>query len=170
MIQNFTARNLNIINLHRSNNPTLVMLIQVPAGTPGAKISEMLDALRLFVQHAPDDWISISSCPIKRADYKEGVLDVKIGLKSAKRRIEDGLIEQAKNRLLIFLHAYMQSAGIEFQKVPGRVVLTLSEEGLGGSGAEIAPSRRESMRSQMGAESVKSPGTPRLSLARPVPS
>mmetsp|Transcript_28815 Transcript_28815/g.84462 ORF Transcript_28815/g.84462 Transcript_28815/m.84462 type:complete len:797 (-) Transcript_28815:100-2490(-) len=114
VICNFLTRKLAVINLNRSRTPHVVMEFQVPASTPGAKVSELIDSIRAYVGQAPQDWVTVEFANIGVADMKTGLIKVTIGLLTTHGRLEDGLIDSAKTRIYMFVHVYMQQAGIEY--------------------------------------------------------
>jgi hypothetical protein len=113
-IQNFVTRKLSVINLQRSRAPVISIKLQVPARMPGAQITQLIDSVHAYVGSAPHDWTRVESSVISKPDYVTGVIDVLAFVRSAHPPVRDDLVMLAKSRLFMFVHVYMQSAGLEY--------------------------------------------------------
>lgn len=114
ILQNFVTRKLSVINVQRSRNPVIPMVIQMPSRTPGNQISELIEVVRAYVAATPTDWVTLASSFISSPDYKNGVIEVNLFPLSAHKLNRDELLDAARTRLYLFVHVYMQSAGMEY--------------------------------------------------------
>ena len=115
ILENHVIRTLSVINLNRSGSTTLVALIQVPTATPSAKITELVDSIRSYVAEKDAEW-SDAMFLFSTIDFERGHIELKIWATSVFPSHEVSSIYSAKSRLLLFIHAYMQSADIEYVK------------------------------------------------------
>mmetsp|Transcript_17267 Transcript_17267/g.50176 ORF Transcript_17267/g.50176 Transcript_17267/m.50176 type:complete len:820 (-) Transcript_17267:248-2707(-) len=113
-IPNFILRRLAVINHTRSRNQTRIINVQLPATTPGERVSELIDVVRNFVDQAPQDWVAVEAADIKQPDYARGTLTITMALRSAHARVRDGPMTQAETRIYMLVHVYLQSIGIEY--------------------------------------------------------
>jgi hypothetical protein len=124
-IQNFVTRRLSIINLHRSRNPVFAISVQLPARTPGAQISELIEVVRSYIAQRSSDWLALAGSSIEPPDYRQGVIELNLFCQSAHKKYVDDLIDSAKSSLYLFIHVYMQAAGMEYLQPRQEVRATL---------------------------------------------
>jgi hypothetical protein len=79
----------------------------------------------------PHDWTRVEAALINAPSYRDGYLDVQILATSAHARRDEGSLYRAKSDLYLFVHAYLQAAGIEYE----RPTQPLRVSGGGGGGA-----------------------------------
>lgn len=114
VLQNFITRRLSVINIQRSRNPIVPMVVQMPTRTTGSQVSELIEAVRTYIAATPTDWITLANAFIDSPDYKAGVIVVNLFPLSAYAHARDDLLDQSRSRLYMFVHVYMQSAGMEY--------------------------------------------------------
>jgi hypothetical protein len=119
------TRKLSVINLSRSRNPILQIVVQMPARTPGGQVSELIEVVRAYIAQCPSDWVSLCSTSISPPDYKVGVIEVKLFPLSAHLKIHDVQLDQATSRMYLFIHVYMQSAGMEYVQPRQEILATI---------------------------------------------
>ncbi|KAJ1635599.1 hypothetical protein T492DRAFT_863039 [Pavlovales sp. CCMP2436] len=103
-LMNHIIRKQGVINFHRSGQAIVSHRFELPSGMACCKISELIDAVRAYVAEQPQDYLAL--------------LNVQIDVLSAHNRNEDGLICIAKSNLFLFVHAYLQAAGVEYTRAP----------------------------------------------------
>jgi len=122
LIENHMLRNMSITNLSRSGETTLLVQVQVPVATPHSKITELVDSIKQYCSEKDADWIAVE--PIfSSTDFSAGHINLDIWVTCRHPAQDVLLIYGAKSSLLLFIHAYMQSASIEYIKplVPMRL-------------------------------------------------
>jgi hypothetical protein len=97
--QNFVTRKLSVINISRSRNPVLQIVVQMPSRTPGGQVSELIEVVRAYITARPGDWVSLCSTSISPPNYKVGVIEVKLFPLSAHLKIHDVQLDQATSRM-----------------------------------------------------------------------
>lgn len=129
-VQNFVARKLAIVNLQRSRPPRVVAKIQIPSRTHSDQITQLLESIRAYVSSVPHDWVAVVGSTIAKPDYVNGLIEMSVYIQSAHKLIRDDLITHAKSQLFLFVHVYLQAAGIEFVVPPQDIVATVTERAL----------------------------------------
>jgi len=112
-IENHILRNLLVTNITRSGPVTLKLRIQLPIMTRPAKITELIDAIGAYARSCPSDWIGIEM-HIDEIHMASCYLELEIWATSAIPAHELAHLGACKSRLLMFVHAYMQTAKIEY--------------------------------------------------------
>lgn len=113
MMNNSTLKGMALTNLSRSGKLTLHFELMVPVATPSAKINELMDAIKSYVQEKSCDWSAVGMM-FSAHIMDRGHLLLNIWPTSVYAAHECSAIYSAKSRLLLFCHAYMQSADIEY--------------------------------------------------------
>eukprot|EP00965_Chrysotila_dentata_P073327 2422185-Pleurochrysis_carterae.AAC.4 len=121
-IENYLLRQMSIINLSRSEPTWLLIRVQAPAATPVAKMTEIADSVRLYVAEKNSDWSAVD-LQYSSTDFAAGHLNLDIWAASKHAAAEVGKIYTARSGLILFIHTYMQSAGIEYVQplIPVRI-------------------------------------------------
>ncbi|KAL1499011.1 hypothetical protein AB1Y20_013528 [Prymnesium parvum] len=115
IIENHILRGMCITNLSRSGMGTVKVSIQVPVVTPASKITELADGIKQYCLEKDADWNGVKFF-FSGIDSATGHLTMDIAATS-KHRASDALqIDTAKSELQLFVHAFMQSANIEYVK------------------------------------------------------
>ena len=86
---------------------------QLPVMTHPVKITELIDAIGAYARGCPSDWIGIEM-HIDEIHLAQSYLDLEIWATSAIPAHELAHLGACKSRLLMFVHAYMQTAKIEY--------------------------------------------------------
>lgn len=113
VMQNHEVRSLSVVNLNRSGPTTLLVLLQVPSATPSAKMTELVDSIRTYVAEKDGEWSNVDLM-FSRIDFKNGYVELQVWAESVFPAHEVVSIYSARSRLLLFVHAYMQTANIEY--------------------------------------------------------
>jgi len=113
VVSNSSVKNMALTNLSRSGKLTLLVQLMVPVATQSSKINELLEAITSYVSDGSGDW---SACDNQfgEAALDKGHLLLNIWPTSVYAAHEIMAIYAAKSRLLLFCHAYMQAANIEY--------------------------------------------------------
>ena len=121
-IDNAIMRTMTVTNLTRSGPQTLLVQVQVPQTTPAAKLTELVDSIRQYVAEKSGDWSGVDIM-FSDTNFEAGHLVVDIWMECIHPAHEPVTVFGAKSSFLLFLHAYMQSASIEYVKpiLPVRV-------------------------------------------------
>ena len=121
-IDNAIMRTMTVTNLTRSGPQTLLVQVQVPQTTPAAKLTELVDSIRQYVAEKSGDWSGVDVM-FSDTNFEAGHLVVDIWMDCVHPAHEPLTVFGAKSSFLLFLHAYMQSASIEYIKpiLPVRV-------------------------------------------------
>lgn len=127
VLQNFITRRLGVINLHRSRAPSVGIHVQLPARTPPNQITELLDTIEMYAAATPQDWVKVQASSLSQPNYQAGVVKISVFLLSAFKPFRDDLVDQARTKLYMFLHAYMLSANIEFVQPKQQVLTTFAD-------------------------------------------
>lgn len=127
ILQNFITRRLGVINLHRSRAPSVNVQVQLPVRTAASQITEVISTVEMYVAATPQDWVKVQSSSLAQPDYQGGIVRVTVSLLSAYKPFRDDLIDQARTKLYMFLHAYMLSAQIEFVQPKQQVLATFTD-------------------------------------------
>ena len=114
VINNSALRRMGITNFHRSGPMTLMVELMVPAATPSAKLTELADAITSFIEKS-SDWKHVD-LHFYSTHFELGHMILRMWVETTFPSHELGLIYSARGTLLLFCHAYMQSAGIEYLK------------------------------------------------------
>jgi len=117
-LMNHIIRKQGVINFHRSGQAIVSHRFELPSGMACCKISELIDAVRAYVAEQPQDYVRVEAAFIVEPRYQLALLNVQIDVLSAHNRNEDGLICIAKSNLFLFVHAYLQAAGVEYTRAP----------------------------------------------------
>ncbi|KAJ1623997.1 hypothetical protein T492DRAFT_912166 [Pavlovales sp. CCMP2436] len=125
-IQNFTVRNMSVINISRSRNPGLQVKVVLPIATPGPQILLLQSAVAAYVAQAPEDFSSCSST-ISTLDHEQACIGLEINVQSVHAAKLEGLHVASKSKLHLFIHAYMSAAGIEYKRP--RIVVRATLDG-----------------------------------------
>lgn len=114
VINNSSLRRMGITNFTRSGPMTMLIELMVPAATPSAKLTELADAVTSYIERS-SDW---TRCELHfySTHFDLGHFMLRMWCESTIPTHELGLIHCARGSLLLFCHAYMQSAGIEYIK------------------------------------------------------
>jgi len=115
ILENHVIRTLSVTNLNRSGAITLLFELQVPTATPSAKVTELLDSIKAYVAEKEGEWRSVDML-LSDLDFEHGVMKLSVWATCAFPAHEVGAVYSAKSRLLLFIHAYMQSASIEYEQ------------------------------------------------------
>ena len=115
LIENHLLRNMSVTNLSRSGELTLTVQVQVPSATPSQKVTELADAIRMYCNEREADWIGVDLL-FSSTDFSSGHLNLDIWATCRHPAQDIMLVFGAKSSLLLFIHAYMQSANIEYVK------------------------------------------------------
>jgi len=112
VVSNSSVKNMALTNLSRSGKLTLLVQLMVPAATQSSKINELLDAIATFAVES-GEW---SECENQfgEAALDKGHLLLNIWPTSVLAAHDIMGVYGAKSRLLLFAHAYMQAAKIEY--------------------------------------------------------
>jgi len=113
LIQNSVMHGMCISNLNRSQSPCVPITIQVPAVTAPVKVTELVDCIRQYIQDRDTEWADVS-LNFSSIDYRAGHMDLSIYATTRCLHTDFGALYGAKTRLLLFIHAYMQAAGMEY--------------------------------------------------------
>jgi len=111
-IENHVLRDMSMVNLSRSGPLTLLVEIKVSITTPASKMTELVDSIKLFAAEKESDWTAIDAI-FSDTNFDAGYLSLSIWASSKHAAAEVGLVNSAKSLLILFIHAYMQSANIE---------------------------------------------------------
>ena len=112
-IDNHALLDKSIMNLTRSPPTCMCMKMKLPHATPAAKITELIDSIRQYIQDTSTDWSSVDIL-IASTDLEAGHLAMEIWATSAFPAQQVFSMSKARSALFLFIHAYMQSAGIEY--------------------------------------------------------
>ena len=114
VVNNSALRRMGITNFTRSGPMTMMIELMVPAATPSAKMTELADAVTSYVDKS-NEW---ARCELHfySTHFDRGHFILRMWCESTLPTHELGLIHCARGSLLLFCHAYMQSAGIEYLK------------------------------------------------------
>jgi small-conductance mechanosensitive channel len=123
LIENHILRDMSIVNLSRSGPLTLLIEVKVSVTTPPAKMTELVDGIKLYAAQKDSDWTGIEPL-FSNTDFEAGHLNLDIWASSKHAAADVGLVNNAKSLLILFIHAYMHSANIEFIKPLVPVKLT----------------------------------------------
>jgi len=131
LIDNHLLLSKSITNLSRSGPITLRVPLKVPQSTATAKVTELVDSIRLYVAERSTDWSSVDML-FSAIDMEAGHLNLDIWVTCVHPADEVGAVYGARSNLLMFIHSYMLSAGIEYVKpiLPLRVT-EMPSAGLG---------------------------------------
>mmetsp|Transcript_164662 Transcript_164662/g.528262 ORF Transcript_164662/g.528262 Transcript_164662/m.528262 type:complete len:749 (-) Transcript_164662:450-2696(-) len=114
LIQNSVMNGMCITNLNRSSSsPCSPMRIQVPAVTAPAKITELVDSIRQYIADKDTDWVN-GSLLVSSMNYSAGYMALDIWPTYRCLHQDLGAMSDSKTRLLLFIHSYMQIAGIAY--------------------------------------------------------
>lgn len=114
-IDNAIMRTMTVTNLTRSGPQTLLVQVQVPQTTPAAKMTELVDSIRQYVAEKSGDWSGVDIM-FSDTNFEAGHLVVDCWMECVHPAHEPITVFGAKSSFLLFLHAYMQSASIEYVK------------------------------------------------------
>mmetsp|Transcript_16950 Transcript_16950/g.34267 ORF Transcript_16950/g.34267 Transcript_16950/m.34267 type:complete len:195 (-) Transcript_16950:1489-2073(-) len=114
-IDNHAMINKSITNLTRSGPITLMIRVPVPLATSAAKVRELVDGIRQYVEEKSVDWTAVDIM-ISGMEYEAGHLVMDIWATSNYPAQEVAKVYGARSALFLFIHAYMHSAGIGFAK------------------------------------------------------
>lgn len=89
--------------------------LQVPAVTSASRVTELVDSIRAYICEKDYEWSSVDLM-FSNTDFEQGHLTLDIWPTCKFPAHEFVAIFSAKSRLLLFIHAYMHSAGIEYVK------------------------------------------------------
>ncbi|KAL1520950.1 hypothetical protein AB1Y20_022509 [Prymnesium parvum] len=125
--ENHLLRNMCITNLSRSGQLCLMIRVQVPAATPALKVTELADSIRMYCSEKEADWMAVDLI-FSGTDFSAGHLNLDVWATCRHPAADVGMVYGAKSSLLLFMHAYMQSANIEYIKplMPVRMEPSLS--------------------------------------------
>jgi small-conductance mechanosensitive channel len=112
MISNSSLRRMGITNLTRSGPMTMLVEVMVPASTLAAKMNELSDAIINYCTSS-NEWAH-AELQYASTHFDAGHMMLRIWCESCYAAHDVGPMYGAKSRLLLFCHAYMQSAGIEY--------------------------------------------------------
>lgn len=113
ILENHVIRTLSVTNLNRSGPLSLLFHIQVPAATPSAKITELVDSIKAYVAEKDSEWTQVDLL-FGDIDFEHGHIRLDVWVTCSFPAHEVLAIYSAKSRLLLFIHAYMQSSSIEY--------------------------------------------------------
>lgn len=113
ILENHIIRTLAVVNLNRSGPMTLAIRVQVPTCTPSAKITELVDSIKAYVAEKDAEWRE-ADLLFTHVDFERGYIELCVWAVSTFPAHEVLGVYSAKSRLLLFVHTYMQSAGIEY--------------------------------------------------------
>lgn len=133
-LMNHITRRLVVVNLTRSGPSLITHRFELPASLPGSKVSEIVDAARVYVESQPQDWLGVASATVIETQYSRGYFVLEIYVKSAHKRCDEGPLFAAKSNLLLFVHSYLQAAGIEYARPMQPVRHVVLNNGSGGGG------------------------------------
>jgi small-conductance mechanosensitive channel len=114
-IENHALLDKSIINLTRSPPTCMCMKMKLPHATPASKITELIHSIRKYIQDTSTEWASVDIL-IASTDLEAGHLVMEIWATSTFPAQEVFSMAKARSALFLFIHAYMQSAGIEYIK------------------------------------------------------
>lgn len=112
MVSNSSLRKLAITNFSRSGPLTLMVEIMVPANSLTAKLTELLDAIGAYVKES-EEW-SAADIQFYSVHTNEGYMMLRVWATSKYKAEDLPQIMDAKSRMILFCHSYMQTAGIDF--------------------------------------------------------
>jgi hypothetical protein len=115
LVENHLLRNMSITNLSRSGETTLMIRIQVPAVTPAQKVTELADSIQKYCAEKDADWLAVDLL-FSGTDFASGHIHMDIWATCRHPAADVMLVYGAKSSLLLFVHAYMQSAHIDYVK------------------------------------------------------
>jgi len=129
-IDNAILRTMTLTNLTRSGPLTLCVPIDLPLSMPAAKLTELIDSIRKYVEEKSSDWSGVDVL-FSATDFEVGRLVVHVWLNCVHPADEPAAVFGAKSSFLLFVHAYTQSASIEYLKptVPVRITHTQGDNG-----------------------------------------
>mmetsp|Transcript_7474 Transcript_7474/g.22447 ORF Transcript_7474/g.22447 Transcript_7474/m.22447 type:complete len:735 (-) Transcript_7474:15-2219(-) len=114
LIQNSVMNGMCITNLNRSAaSPCFPIKIQVPAVTAPAMVTELVDSIRQYITDKDTEWVN-GSLLVSSMNFSAGYIAVDIWPTYRCLHQEFGAMSDSKTRLLLFIHAYMQMAGISY--------------------------------------------------------
>ena len=121
-IDNHALINKSITNLTRSGPITLMIRVQVPVATSASKITELVDSIGQYVEQRSTDWTG-ADILISAIEAEAGHLVMDIWATSNHPSHEVLKVYSARSALFLFVHAYMQSASIDYVRpvVPIRI-------------------------------------------------
>ena len=114
-IDNHAMLSKSITNLTRSGPVTLMVRTEVPLAASAAKVTELVDSIRQYIEEKSTDWIAVEVM-ISAMDYEKGYLTMDIWATSNHPAHEVSKVYGARSALYLFIHAYMHSAGISLAK------------------------------------------------------
>ena len=88
-------------------------MVQVPTATPSAKVTELVDSIKAYVAEKDSEWTAVDLL-FGDIDFEHGHIRLDVWATCIFPAHEVLAIYSAKSRLLLFIHAYMQSASIEY--------------------------------------------------------
>jgi len=113
LIENHLLRNMSMVNLSRSGPTTMMIRVQTPVVTPKERMTELVDCINQYVSEKEPDWIEVD-CLFSSTDLSEGHLNLDVWATCRHPAADIMKVFNAKSQLVLFLHAYMQSANIEY--------------------------------------------------------
>ena len=99
----------------RAGETTLLVQVQVPVSTPAQKMTELADSVKMYCAEKDADWLAVDLL-FSGTNFSEGHITLDIWATCRYPAADVMLIYGAKSSLLLFIHAYMQSANIEYIK------------------------------------------------------
>ena len=112
-LENHILRTLLVTNITNSGPPNLIFQIQVPAAGPTAKITELIDAMATYASVRPEEWVTLHMHFCSH-EISAGHLVLEIWGLSAIPAHEVVRVNACKSRLLLFVHAYMQTSNMQY--------------------------------------------------------
>jgi hypothetical protein len=104
---------MSISNLNKSGRMTMLFVLRVPVVTPVAKITSLCEAIKAYATEAATEWAAFDLL-FDDIVNNEGHLSLKIWAESRFLAHEVVPIYEAKSRLVLFMHTYMQAASIDY--------------------------------------------------------
>lgn len=113
LINHSALNRMSISNLNKSGRMTMLFVLRVPVVTPVAKITSLCEAIKAYATEAATEWAAFDLL-FDDIVNNEGHLSLKIWAESRFLAHEVVPIYEAKSRLVLFMHTYMQAASIDY--------------------------------------------------------
>jgi len=113
LINHSALNRMSISNLNKSGRMTMLFVLRVPVVTPVAKITSLCEAIKAYATEAATEWAAFDLL-FDDIVNNEGHLSLKIWAESRFLAHEVVPIYEAKSRLVLFTHTYMQAASIDY--------------------------------------------------------
>jgi len=117
LVENHALRALSVVNLSRSPATCLRVPVQVPVSTPASQMTGLVDAVQQYCAEAVVDWLPGGvEAQFASTDFAQGHMNLNLWVTCRHPPADVNAVYGARSALLLFVHAYMESSGIEYIK------------------------------------------------------